>query len=242
LQDENTGAKKKSAVKIGLGLFTFYSLPSKANRSISKMYALHQAVGDPVGSDCGAQIYKNLVIFHEQSEQNIAEFITALIDDSEATEAGYFTYFKWHIRYQYWQNSGRCKARSIESVILPKATIDMIISDVDNFLAPVTQSFYDKHGIPYRRSYLFHGLPGTGKTSLIQALAGHYKRSVCYLQPTNPEMTDDSLKDAVSDLPDDAILVFEDIDSLFAKDRSSKVAKSALTFSGLLNALDGVGR
>ncbi len=36
-------------------------------------------------------------------------------------------------------------------------------------------------------------------------------------------------------------MVIEDIDALFAKDRSAKNAKSPLSFSGLLNALDGVG-
>ena len=35
--------------------------------------------------------------------------------------------------------------------------------------------------------------------------------------------------------------MLEDIDSLFGKDRASKNGKSALSFSGLLNALDGVG-
>ena len=37
------------------------------------------------------------------------------------------------------------------------------------------------------------------------------------------------------------IVVIEDIDALFGKDRASKNAKSPLSFSGLLNALDGVG-
>ncbi len=36
-------------------------------------------------------------------------------------------------------------------------------------------------------------------------------------------------------------MVIEDIDALFAKDRSAKNNKSPLSFSGLLNALDGVG-
>jgi len=45
----------------------------------------------------------------------------------------------------------------------------------------------------------------------------------------------------VQELPEDTIVVIEDIDALFGKDRASKNAKSPLSFSGLLNALDGVG-
>ena len=46
---------------------------------------------------------------------------------------------------------------------------------------------------------------------------------------------------SAQDLPEDTIVVIEDIDSLFGKDRASKNSKSPLSFSGLLNALDGVG-
>eukprot|EP01036_Dinobryon_divergens_P044100 gene44100-58814_t len=54
-------------------------------------------------------------------------------------------------------------------------------------------------------------------------------------------MTDDSLRSSIAEVAENAIIVIEDIDALFAKDRSKKVEKSPLTFSGLLNALDGVG-
>jgi len=54
-------------------------------------------------------------------------------------------------------------------------------------------------------------------------------------------MTDDSLRSAIASVPENAIVVIEDIDALFTKDRKKKVEKSPLTFSGLLNALDGVG-
>ena len=59
----------------------------------------------------------------------------------------------------------------------------------------------DLAGIPYKRSLLFHGLPGSGKTSLVQALAGRYGLSLCYLQPSEEDMTDSSLKDALQELP-----------------------------------------
>merc|ERR1712151_1430299 len=75
----------------------------------------------------------------------------------------------------------------------------------------------------------------------IQALAGKFGRNLCYLSPTHPELSDDSLKSAIERVPDNAIVVLEDVDALFGKNREKKVQQSPLTFSGLLNALDGVG-
>jgi chaperone BCS1 len=76
---------------------------------------------------------------------------------------------------------------------------------------------------------------------MIQALAGKFGRNLCYLSPTHPELSDDSLKSAIERVPDNAFVVLEDVDALFGKNREKKVQQSPLTFSGLLNALDGVG-
>merc|ERR1712113_706228 len=100
---------------------------------------------------------------------------------------------------------------------------------------------YFKHGIPYKRSYLFHGVPGSGKSSLIQALAAKYERNLAFLQPTHPKMTDEAFKTCIQSAPANSLIVLEDIDALFNKDRSKKVHSCPLTFSGLLNGLDGVG-
>lgn len=205
------------------------------------MHALHQQVGDPVGSGCGIEIYTNMVLFTDESLEVLNTFLSYLVEQSELTESGTFQCFSWHVRHSYWRSRCTCRARPIKSVILPTHTVSKLMTDVTNFLEEDTRNFYQTHGIPYRRSYLFYGVPGTGKTSLIQAMAGHFKRSVSYLQPTDPDITDDSLREAINQLPENTIVVFEDIDSLFAADRSNKVSKSSLTFSGLLNALDGVG-
>lgn len=117
----------------------------------------------------------------------------------------------------------------------------MLVSDLEEFLSAETAAFYQDHGIPYKRSYLFYGVPGAGKTSMIQALAGRFGRNLCYLCPTHPELSDDSLKSAIERVPENAIVVLEDVDALFGKKRENKTQQSPLTFSGLLNALDGVG-
>merc|ERR1719384_2539682 len=48
------------------------------------------------------------------------------------------------------------------------------------------------------------------------------------------------MKSAMEGLPENSFLIMEDIDSLFVK-RKSCSSKSSLTFTGLLNCLDGIG-
>lgn len=45
----------------------------------------------------------------------------------------------------------------------------LVTVDIQTFLSK--HAWYEKRGIPYRRGYLLHGPPGTGKTSTIEAIA-----------------------------------------------------------------------
>lgn len=230
---DTPGERVKS--NLGLGLFTF------EDHLGNPVTALHQTIGKPVGTNCGPCLFSNLVLFTERSMEDLTIFLSHLVEISEKSSEGMFTCYGWHVQNQFWKHKSTSKARPIGSVILPAKTKEVLLNDVSQFLDEETSSFYEAHGIPYRRSYLFYGVPGTGKTSLIQALAGYTKRSISFLQPTDPKMTDDALKEAITKLPRNTICVFEDIDSLFDVDRANKVKGSCLTFSGLLNALDGVG-
>jgi len=225
-------------VSLGLGVFRF------SHRS-QELRALHQHIGDPVGTGCGAQVMSSLVLFNEgvgpSAARVIQEFLSELLAESERTAKNSFQVYRWNIKYGFWQRVSRVVARPVSSVVLPAETSEMLVSDFDEFLSQETSQFYQEHGIPYKRSYLFYGVPGAGKTSMIQALAGKFGRNLCYLSPTHPELSDDSLKSAIEKVPENAIVVLEDVDALFGKGREKKIHQSPLTFSGLLNALDGVG-
>ncbi|KAF2827096.1 P-loop containing nucleoside triphosphate hydrolase protein [Ophiobolus disseminans] len=68
-----------------------------------------------------------------------------------------------------------CRAsRPIDTVALDDAQKANIVEDMNEYLHPDTARWYTARGIPHRRGYLFHGPPGTGKTSLSFSLAGNF--------------------------------------------------------------------
>jgi len=152
----------------------------------------------------------------------------------------FFKLFSWNICSNYWAEQCNKKARKYDSIILPENIKSPLIKDMEDFSCKETAHWYHENDLPYKRSYLLYGPPGSGKSSFIQAMAGLLKRNVYYLQPANPKFTDDTLKDAILLAEKKSIVVLEDIDSLFDEDRKNKCSDSPLTFSGLLNALDGI--
>lgn len=142
-------------------------------------------------------------------------------------------------RGTYWHEEGLKRARPSASVILPDGQMQSILDDVRSFLRPETRKWYLQHGLPQRRSYLFYGVPGSGKTSTIRVIASLFRLTCCYLSMTTANFNNQMLGDALSSLPPRALIVLEDVDALFTEDRKN-AAGTALTFSGLLNALDGL--
>mmetsp|Transcript_29248 Transcript_29248/g.58410 ORF Transcript_29248/g.58410 Transcript_29248/m.58410 type:complete len:458 (-) Transcript_29248:95-1468(-) len=235
---EVKASPKRTDLKPGLGTFLF-DLPDGTPCVVH-----HETLGDVVSSDCsGPTFYEHLVVVAEGASglEATTALTDALIEKAEKVEPDTIKLYRWHIRHQYWRRAATITGRTLSSVILPSDTKKKILDDMEEFFSPDTKAFYKSHGVPFRRSYLFHGLPGAGKTSLVQGLATKFGRNICFMQPTHPEMTDDDLQSGMQRCPANSIIVLEDIDALFEKNRDNKNSKSALTFTGLLNALDGVG-
>lgn len=141
--------------------------------------------------------------------------------------------------------------RPLDSVVLNENKKNRIVEDMDWFRN--NKDWYSKIGIPYRRGYMFSGPPGTGKTSLVMALASHFEMKIYYINLSSIA-SDSKLNDAFSDVPKDAILLIEDIDAVTASNsRENKEEDKenndtevefnldqGLSLSGLLNNIDGV--
>lgn len=133
------------------------------------------------------------------------------------------------------------RKRPLGSVILDEGVKESVVSDAKDFLAQ--QQWYADRGIPYRRGYLLFGPPGSGKSSFIQALAGELDYSVAMVNLSEIGVTDDKLAFLLTKLPERTILLLEDVDSAFLNRRKKEAdgyGGPTVTFSGLLNALDGL--
>jgi chaperone BCS1 len=141
-----------------------------------------------------------------------------------------------------WEKIGQPKLkRPLQSVILDKGIKEQIVADVKDFLG--RKQWYVDRGIPYRRGYLLYGPPGSGKSSFIQALAGELDFGLASINLSERGMTDDKLLHLLTKLPSRTLLLLEDADAAFQNRRQlgeDGYSGPTVTFSGLLNALDGV--
>ncbi|KAI6864749.1 hypothetical protein KC338_g5329 [Hortaea werneckii] len=141
-----------------------------------------------------------------------------------------------------WQASGQPKRRRpYDSVVLEEGLAERILADVQEFLD--ARVWYLDRGIPYRRGYLLYGPPGTGKTSFVQALAGKLDFSIAMLSLSQRGLTDDLLTRLLATVPPRTLVLLEDADAAFSNRRQvdeDGYSGANVTYSGLLNALDGV--
>lgn len=150
-----------------------------------------------------------------------------------------------------WTTALYREKRGFDTLVLNDNIGEKIINDVEKFRS--NKKWYHDRGIPYRRGYMFYGPPGTGKTSTVIALASYLSIPVCSLN-LNSLHSDEALRSAFTQAPDNSIVLIEDIDAVNAsakrKDGLKKVDKGGhvaiqkttgegITLSGLLNVLDG---
>mmetsp|Transcript_95300 Transcript_95300/g.168808 ORF Transcript_95300/g.168808 Transcript_95300/m.168808 type:complete len:1077 (-) Transcript_95300:85-3315(-) len=163
---------------------------------------------------------------------------TMLRDDSGSTVDIY-------VKHQWiamWTKAICREKRDRDTVILDEGQADFVVDDMRHFFSEKTAEWYRNAGIPYRRGYLLYGPPGCGKTSFAQVLAGELGLDVCLMNLSNGDMNDDELAELLRSAPAKSMLLLEDVDAIFVERTAGADKKGrggGVSFSGLLNALDG---
>jgi chaperone BCS1 len=129
----------------------------------------------------------------------------------------------------------------VNKPILPDGLYDKLKNDMNNFYN--SYELYKEKGILHKRGYMFYGFPGTGKTSTIASLAFDLKKDI-YIMDMTSGFSNSSFMSAVSLVPNNAVLVLEDVDC-FTKTRpredkdSEEDSLVPLSMSTILNVFDG---
>lgn len=108
-----------------------------------------------------------------------------------------------------WRSLTRTK-RLWDSVVLPNDVKATLYADALEFYAE--SEFYREIGQPWRRGWILHGLPGTGKSSLIAALASKLSADLYIVSLSASWLNDTLLSELLKNIPERSILLMEDID------------------------------
>jgi len=123
-----------------------------------------------------------------------------------------------------WNGPQLVLNRPLETVELDEQVKENLVNDIEEYLKPETKEFYAVNGIPYRRGYLFHGPPGTGKSSFCRAIAGRFRLELYMFSLASRSIDEETLIRMFESLPNKCIVLLEDVDSagIVREDNSTK--------------------
>lgn len=195
------------------------------------------------------------IYIYSKNVKDIQKLIKTSFDEYRSYRIGVKK--RTYCYYSYNDGWSSKKIRTIKTrsnIFLKNEIIDNVYKNIDTFLE--FKKIYLDRGIPYKKGFMFYGIPGTGKTSLIYAIANDYNRNI-YSVKLNNFNDDEKFKHAISSIPSGDILVIEDIDNMnVSKKRELKIKKknkddddnkssvmidswSSLSLDSLLEVLDG---
>lgn len=150
-----------------------------------------------------------------------------------------------------WQVVCPIVKRPLKTVIMEKNLKSKIVDNIQFFID--NRNMYIDRGLPYKKTIVLYGKPGTGKTSIIKALSSHFDKNVYIINIMT--MTNSSFEKSITSVPANSVIIIEDFDSCVATHSRSSMAttnkdnnnsnekeeqETALSLNTILNTLDGV--
>ena len=167
--------------------------------------------------------------------------------------------------YKSWSYIDFDHPTTFETLAMERAKKKEIMEDLDAFRE--NRDFYRRTGKPWKRGYLLHGPPGTGKSTMVAAMANYLDYDIYDIELTSVHSNTD-LRKLFIETTSKSIIVIEDIDCSLdltgarskkkapaaeddkkdgaaaaaakAAGDKNKDTSSKVTLSGLLNFIDGL--
>jgi chaperone BCS1 len=171
-----------------------------------------------------------------ENAMSVCDIFTDTLQDSPEPHIGIYEWdYGWH---KLCEKDLRALDKLYLSSKLEKQ-VKHFFNQVEYFKTDECYKRYKELCIPHKKILMMSGPPGTGKTSLIHAIATEFSCKLGVIEFT-PDLSDKQMRNALRKFPKKTIVVIEDIDCLFDQRKNHDDHKNAITFSGLLNALDGI--
>ncbi|XP_076943036.1 AAA-ATPase At3g50940-like [Bidens hawaiensis] len=146
------------------------------------------------------------------------------------------------MEYTSWKSVNMDHPSTFATLAMDAGVKERVIRDLDRFVE--RREYYRRLGKAWKRGYLLFGPPGTGKSSLIAAMANYLKFDIYDLELTAVK-SNEMLRSLLMATANCSILVVEDIDcSIQLRGRADHDAHSdqeqKVTLLGFLNFVDGL--
>jgi SpoVK/Ycf46/Vps4 family AAA+-type ATPase len=210
---------------IGFGEYDF-----KFNNSVIHIKYNEESTPKP-GHD-KIKYFKRMIISCSDCEEPIIEFMKELKE-----KKGSNNLLNIYVTDEYgnWSLYNKIEHRKIDTIYINQEIKSKLLEDIKTFID--SESEYNKFGIPYKKTFLLTGIPGSGKTSLIKSICNYFNMNLSILS-VQKNFDNAALLNSIKRIEDDTILLIEDVDSFFEK--RTGVDAPSITFSQFINVLDGV--
>ncbi|XP_030442352.2 AAA-ATPase At3g50940-like [Syzygium oleosum] len=227
-----------------------------ASRHVDSGYRVHHGRNSTVQHE--VQYFK--LTFHMKHREMVVEsYLPFVIDEAKSLKQGKKT-LKLHTPSfdrvyggplsDAWASVNLDHPATFETLAMDLELKKTIIDDLERFVR--RKEYYRRVGKAWKRGYLLFGPPGTGKSSLIAAMANYLNFDIYDLELSGLR-SNAELRRLLVATANQSILVVEDIDcTIELQERKSETraarmnimpteySREDLTLSGLLNFIDGL--